>query len=388
MNIAFVCDSVMYGLSGAYISTLRFAELLKKRGHNVILITSRHPGTKKEEYYHGMKTYRIFSLPFPKTNKQFYMSFPKKSELKKILVKEKIDILHVVDPGPSTKISIKVAQSLGIKAVAHCHGKVENWSLWIPKFIEVKNIERLFYKFIFWMYRGCDIIISPSKKNQEILQKYNSSARVEVISNGINKEIYRKRKFSDFLLKFKLPKKPKKLLFVGRLQHEKDVTTLIKAMPYVLEGYKNVHLILVGEGPLEKEMKHLSEELGLSKNVSFIGKLLPESKDLVEAYNSADILILPSIAEIESLVIFEAMACGKPIIISDSSSNGSAIFVTDNGLRFKTKNYKDLAEKIGILLKNDKLREKMADNSFQKSKEYRIDKSVKKLEELYKSLLR
>jgi glycosyltransferase involved in cell wall biosynthesis len=93
------------------------------------------------------------------------------------------------------------------------------------------------------------------------------------------------------------------------------------------------------------------------------------------------------LAELEGMVILEAMACEKPIIVSDSQMSASRFFVDGNGLLFKTLDYKDLARQALKLITNPDLRKTMGETSLRKSKEYDIHKSVNKLEEVYNSVL-
>lgn len=384
LNIAMVLDSVTHQTAGSFISTLRFAENLRKRGHKVIFLTSMHKGTLKIDNHNGIPTYRFFSIPIPKTGKQFSLAFPKLSEVKDVLKKEGIEIVHVMGPTPSALKSIKAARELGIKIVAHSHTQPENILIYLPKSIRLGKITELAYRYIINTYKKTDIVICPSKFSESIIKKYAPEIKTEVISNGVDISKFKKIKYEEILKKYNLPKDKKKLLFIGRLDPEKCVDIIIKAMPHILKEFKNVHLAIVGRGNLKDELKKLVQDLKLQDHVTFLGRIPDE--DLTPVYNAGDIFILPSLVELEGMVVLEAMACGKPILIANSKNSASPYFVEENGFLFRPWDYKDLAEKALTMLKDEKLLKKMAAKSYAKSKDYDINKSVSMLEKVYYSL--
>jgi glycosyltransferase involved in cell wall biosynthesis len=108
----------------------------------------------------------------------------------------------------------------------------------------------------------------------------------------------------------------------------------------------------------------------------------------VHAYNASDIFVLPSLAELEGMVVLEAMACGKPMIISDAKMSASKFFVNGNGFLFETQNHEHLAEQVLKLITDADLRKKMGKVSFEKAKHYDIHKSVEMLEKVYYKALK
>jgi glycosyltransferase involved in cell wall biosynthesis len=88
------------------------------------------------------------------------------------------------------------------------------------------------------------------------------------------------------------------------------------------------------------------------------------------------------------MVVLEAMACGKPIIISDAEMSASRFFVDGNGFLFETLNHKHLAEQVLKLVTDEDLRKKMSEASFEKVKNYDALKSVELLEEVYYKALK
>jgi len=380
-NIAILLDPVNQQVGGSFYSTLRFADLLKKRGNKIIFIAAKYPGRPNIDYCNNMKIYRFKSILLPKTEKQFYISFPTKKQIEKLIIDEKIDILHIMIPTPAAISSIRAAKKLNIPIIAHSHTQPENIFLHLPKKIQSEKINNLCYKYLIWIYKNAKITICPSKFSEKLLKKHNKKLKTVVVSNGVDLKKFKKISIKNFIKKYGISKKDIRILFVGRLHPEKNVETLIKAMQRIVKENKNVKLDIVGAGHLREKLENLTKKLQFEENVKFYGKI--SNKELIEAYNICDIFCLPSIAELEGMVVLEAMACGKPLVIANSKNSASPFFVKNNGMLFKTKDSKDLAKKLLILIKDDKLRKKMAKESLKKAESYDINNSVDKLEEIY-----
>lgn len=387
LNIAMICDPIGSNKSGVVVSTLRFAKLLRERGHGVIFIGARSKEHKTHSEHDGSKAYRFRSLPVPKSG-GWNLAFPTVKELKKIFKEEKIDVVHIILPMSGSVMAIKAARSLGIKIVAHSHSQPENLFMDAPKFIQ-PTLNNLWNKYLMWTYGKAEALIYPSEMARGLLDKLSKkNQKSHVVSNGINMEEFKPVSddtIGDFHTRFNIPENSIKLLFVGRLFPEKSVDTIVKAIPHIIKKHPNTHAMIVGAGHLREKLEKLAEDLGVKKFVTFLG--LVSEEDKVLAYNSSDIFVLPSLAELEGMVVLEAMACGKPIIISDSEMSASRFFVDGNGFLFETKNHQDLAEKASLLIGDKNLREKMGAVSLEKSKNYDIQRSADKLEEIYYNVL-
>ena len=380
LNIAMICDPIGDSKAGVILSTLRFAKLLTERGHKIIFIGAKLKDYKKHHFYDGIKTYRFRSLPIPKSG-GWYLAFPTVKELKKIFEEEKIHVVHIILPMSGSIMAIKAARDLDIKVVAHSHSQPENLFMDMPKFIQ-PTLYKLWNSYLVWTYNRAEMLIYPSKLAHSLLEKLNKKDRASIIiSNGININHFKPLEIGDFHERFNLPKDKIKLLYVGRLFPEKSIHTIIESLPHVLKKHSSTHLMIVGVGHLKDKLEKLAEKLKVRQQVTFLGLVSEEDKIL--AYNTSDIFILLSLAELEGMVVLEAMACGKPVIISDAEMSASRFLVEDNGFLFETKNEKHLAEQIIKLIKDKELREKMGEISLEKSKNYDIHKSVDKLEEVY-----
>jgi glycosyltransferase involved in cell wall biosynthesis len=118
---------------------------------------------------------------------------------------------------------------------------------------------------------------------------------------------------------------PLTLLFVGRLRYYKGLDTLLHALTLVPEA----RLIVVGEGPMGKTWKALSQTLGLAGRVTFVGEV--DDADLPGYYQRASLFILPANARAEAFgtVLLEAMASGLPCITTELGTGTSWIVQDD-----------------------------------------------------------
>jgi len=106
------------------------------------------------------------------------------------------------------------------------------------------------------------------------------------------------------------------LLNVKRLHPLAGQMTLIEALPAVLRAQPDTRLIFCGTGPVRADLEARARQLGLDSRVTFAGLL--ENRSVVAYYAAADLFVLPSRLEACPTVAVEALACGTPVVSSDS----------------------------------------------------------------------
>lgn len=174
------------------------------------------------------------------------------------------------------------------------------------------------------------------------------------------------------------------VLFCGRLIKEKNVDLLIRSIND-LAG--DVTCGIIGEGPEKKNLVSLVKEYNLEKSIKFLGFL--ESHDEVISYmKSAKLFVFPSEREGFGIALLEASACGLPAIVIDNEKNASKELVNDgvNGYICVPDN-KIIAEKIALILGDEKLRRKLSRTSKSMASSYIGSKSFSRIEGIYKRLL-
>jgi glycosyltransferase involved in cell wall biosynthesis len=205
------------------------------------------------------------------------------------------------------------------------------------------------------------------------LGKKFESKNIE-ISNGINMSLYQKADAVErSTLKLNLDVDDKILLMTASFTEQKDQLTLIKAINLLSAKYK---LLLLGIGPKQKECISLTEILGITDRVFFLGF----QSNVAGLLKMCDVFILSSFCEGMPLSILEAMACSRPVI--GSNVNGIRELIWDCGILFEQGNEKDLAQKIEAL-ENIVYYNEVAKKCKKASSKYDILETAKKYVSLY-----
>lgn len=141
---------------------------------------------------------------------------------------------------------------------------------------------------------------------------------------------------------------------VARLNPEKGVRYALEAMPRVLRAVDDVHLLIVGYGPLEEELKALANGLEVADHVHFLGP----RRDVAVLFRLFDIYVLPSVSEGLPLVILEAMAAGKPMVASRVGGVPEAVEDGRTGILVEPERPDRLADALIGLLSDRERRER------------------------------
>ncbi|QQG38511.1 MAG: glycosyltransferase family 4 protein [Candidatus Woesearchaeota archaeon] len=209
---------------------------------------------------------------------------------------------------------------------------------------------------------GIDLYKKYKKSGKPIYMGYTSS----LSSKDTNKIKVIKR----------VNKKIINLLFVGRLAEEKGITYLIDAFNELNKKYK-LTLTLLGQGPLEKEIKQKVEKLGLENKINILGYV--SLKEMDSVYSKSDIFILPSLTDAMPKVILEAMAKSIPVIATNVGGIPTIIKHNKNGILIKPRSSDEIVKAVDTIIKDKKLRERIIKNEIDTAKSLSIERIIEKM---------
>ncbi len=386
MRILIATETYPPNVNGAALATYRMARGLYKR-HNEVFVLAPSPSFKDyKSNEDGITVYRLRSILVQKA--QDFRVSPQPLHYREVnaIIKEvNPDIIHINNPGFISQTTMHIAHEKHIPIVGTSHFMPENLVhyLHLPDPIE-KLVNSLIWKQYARFYGKLDLIISPTQTAANLLIRSGAKNKILVISNGIDLTKFSPLNEGSYLKKrYGLPEKIT-CLFVGRLDKEKNIDVFLKAVA-LIKHKLDFHTVVVGKGAEEEDLKNLAQELGISDCVTFTG-YLPE-EDLHNIYKVGDVFIMPGIAELQSLVTMEAMACGLPVIGANAVALPHLIHDQRNGFLFEPGNEKDLADKLYIILQNKELREKMSKESLEMIKEHDVDRVMDRTEEAYREVI-
>lgn len=229
-----------------------------------------------------------------------------------------------------------------------------------------------------WMYSRYRAIACNSPETLESLVRWVPGAkpRACVIPNGVPLERFEKAQ--PLPRACVLPDDGSPLLmFVARLQPEKDHGTLLRALAQV----PGARLALVGEGVLRPQMEALAASLGIGERVHFLGR----RPDVPQLLKLADAYVHSSHWEGFGIAAVEAMAAGVPVIATDVP--GLSQVVGSAGLLFPPGDAECLAKHIRSLLASESLRQQLAEAGRERARNFSIERSVEAYINLYESVL-
>ena len=210
---------------------------------------------------------------------------------------------------PDGEVALRAAQPLGIPSVVIIGGSDV---LLLPNDRRRKpKIQRVL--------RESSAVMTVSEGlRRAVIDLGTDPSRVHTIYQGVDDKLFCPGDAEAARKKLSLPADRRQLLWVGRMVDVKGLDKLIAAFDLARQRQSDLHLLLVGDGPLRTAVQADVERRGLSDHVTFAGAQLPSQ--LPDWYRAADLCVLSSWSEGLPNVLREAVACGRPFVSTDVGS--------------------------------------------------------------------
>ncbi|WP_292468783.1 glycosyltransferase family 4 protein [Methanolobus sp.] len=285
MKICLIADAVS-------IHTQRWAQYFVQQGDEVHLIS--YEPSKLD--YSGVNVHVIGSW-----FKNLYLSFfPRHIKIYFLIRRLKPDIVHAHF---ISKFGFHVA-ALGFSPVI--------MSAWGTDILVIPYHSRLLWHFTKLSLKSSNMVFGVSDDiSRKIISEFGVSPEiVKTVPFGVDTRLFHSLDKSNTDSEGKIT-----VLSNRNFLEVYDLANLINAIPLVIARNKDIHFIIKGSGPLEKDLKELVGKLGIGEHVTFIGWL--EYEQMPELLHQSDIYVSTAISDGSPVSVLEAMACGKACIVTD-----------------------------------------------------------------------
>ncbi|RLI13713.1 hypothetical protein DRO33_00725 [Candidatus Bathyarchaeota archaeon] len=302
--------------------------------------------------------------------------------VRSILSAGRYDLLHVNDAAAS-RLLVREASRRGLPTVLTVHYVPQ------PEPVPAEDLKGLVNALCELERRAIPLvaeeasaIVVPSEYAREKLASL-LGVEAHVIYHGVDTEKFRPTGPSEEVRSRFAGRKL--VLWVSRFGFHayKDPFTFIRAAPLVAQELGDVAFVMIGRGPL---LPHALREARRARRQGAAISILRFVDDLVPWYNSSDVFVSTSLNDTFGFVVAEAMACGRPVIVSDSGA--PADLVGGAGLVFRYGDPHDLADKISEILTNEELARQLAARGRERAlKTFNWDITAGRYMELYERVI-
>jgi len=385
MKILTATDTYYPDVNGAAYFTYRLATLLAKRGHKVFVMCPSRSFKNTISNDEEVAVYGIRSIHLP-VYQNFRVSplFTSRT-ISRVIREISPDIVHIQNHFLIGKEAVSAAKKLGIPVMGTNHFMPQNLThyLHLPGIAE-RWLQRFAWRQFVKVFEQLDFVTTPTGTAAALLVKAGLKKKVVPVSCGIDLGRFKPTNDGAYLRRrFAIPTDKSVLLYVGRLDKEKRIDMILRAVPDI-SRVTGIHLVLAGMGKEKRNLEELAEKLGIQQTVTFTG-FVPD-EDLQNIYGVADLFVTAGIAELQSIVTMEAMASGLPVVAVDATALPELVHDGENGYLFLDGDGEMFTEKVIAILSDQAMRARMSEKSLEIIRDHDINKTIEKYESIYSEI--
>ncbi len=384
MKILIATESYYPTISGVAVFSRYLALGLIKNGHEVHVMCPATRFATYDEMDEGIHVHRIRSIKNP-FRPMLRVSFMPRSAVEALFVRIKPDAVHMQDPTSICSEVLRMCKKTNTPRVITNHfafDYVLSYLPWLKPFHPY--IAKRLEKYLLGFYNSCDYITFPSKTIENEFTHRKLHIPSVTVSNGVNlDQFFPSYNYAEMKQHLRIPNKHI-VLHVGRLDQDKKPAIMIKAFSLVAEQM-DVHFIICGDGNKKNQLVQLAKKAGLTDRITFTGFI--DHKVLPQLYQMATVFTTASTIETQGIVALEAMASGLPLVVARAGALPELLETGKNGFMFDPNNATDMADKLLLVLKDQKQAKKMGERSLEMVEKHEIELTFNQFEHIYRTLV-
>jgi 1,2-diacylglycerol 3-alpha-glucosyltransferase len=302
------------------------------------------------------------------------------------------DVIHIQTDGPIGQFGFLAASRLRCATVYTFHTMLEDYTYYVTRGHLDRAARGIVRSYVRYKSHSADEFITPSEKIREYMRSIGVDAYINIIPTGIDFGAFKREnvdKEAAEAIRRKLGLTPDTyvILSLGRVAKEKSIDVCLRGYAlYLKKGLKQkTRMLVVGGGPAIPELEKLSEKLGISDHVTFVGRVNPDDTPLY--YSLGDCFVSASTTETQGLTFMEAMASSNILFARYDDTLVGTIKDGENGFFFFDE--PDFAEKLPKVIGLNALQRKMIRSAALKSIDrYSLDRFYESVMEVYRRAIR
>ena len=352
-------------------------------GGNVVVLTKKGGGY---EEFDSRQSFKIIRRGHPLPDWK-YFRYPRAlgTMLRTLFLcwREKIDVIHCGEFLPAGMVGLILKKLLKIPYVYYVHGEAITWFKQYPRQHKLFNI----------LLKNADRVIAACTYAETgLIDSYGiTPSKIVKITPGVHHQAF-EPEWKDERLAHELGVEEKRIILtIGRLIERKGQDMVIRALPRIIAEVPNAIYLIGGRGYYEKTLRSLTAELGVEKQVKFLG-FVP-NEELRSLYSICDLFVMinrdtkQERPEGFGMVFTEASAAGKPVVGGRSGGTEDSIKDGITGYRVDPLNVDEVAFCIIKIIKDEKLRGTLGRNGREwVVKNFDWRERAKQLEQLNRSI--
>ena len=335
MRIALFTETYLPHINGVVTHVKILRDGLVQLGHEVLVVTA-DAGARHHYVEDG-----ILHCP-AHTSRRFYnysLSLPISNSRLRLVREFAPDIIHIHNEFGIGMSGLLCAKILRVPLVYTLHTMYDDYIYYIaPKpFVKAAtDVSHHYFKFI---AKHSNALTGPSQKCQEYFRLTGLKKDVNVIPNAVEVDQFSpqevpEEKKQELREKCGIREGSMVACFVGRLGREKSVDVLLGYWKAAVAPEDNIHLVVIGDGPVRPELEQQAQELGIGGMVTFTGKV--EHEDLPPYYALCDVYVTASLSDTNSISMLEGMCSGLPVLQRTDPLNADQVRDGKNGFNFNS----------------------------------------------------
>ncbi len=268
-------------------------------------------------------------------------------------------------------------------------GRVAGWLAGVKHIVSGIRVAERRSRIPLWLDRITNRLVERNVCVSQSVAEFSVQAgglaadKISVIANGVDADRFANAEAAD-LSEFEIPPASKTVIAVGRLDPQKGPELLIDAAGQLIPQHDDLHVLFVGAGPLDEELRRTVRDRKLADRIHFAGW----RPDVAELLKAAYCLALPSLWEGMPNAVLEAMAAGLPVVASQVEGTAELIDNGKTGFLVAPSSVTKLASALDQLLRDDDAAKSIGRAAQASGRQHHaIDAKVAEYERLYLSLL-